>query len=186
MARKREEKTPRKMKSVFLVFCEGETEENYIDFIKKRYKSPIKIVPKTEGQRISSHLITKRQQELKISRTDKITTFLMYDLDVKEVTQRLKKIDAIWLCSNPCIELWFLLHEQDQTAEVSSSESIELLRKSGKAWLSYSKPSLTEAQKESLWENRYNAINRAKVLSEDMNPSSRVYVLLEKIEAFVK
>ena len=64
------------MKPVFLVFCEGETEENYVDFIRQQYKSPIKIISKTEGGHISQHLIQRRQNELKISKTDKISTFL--------------------------------------------------------------------------------------------------------------
>ena len=36
----------RKMKPVILVLCEGETEECYIDFLKQKYRLPIKIVSK--------------------------------------------------------------------------------------------------------------------------------------------
>ena len=82
------------MKPVFLVFCEGETEENYIDLLRRLYKSPIKIVAKTEGNQISSKLIRQRQQELKISKSEKITTFLMYDLDIKAVNKKLESCKA--------------------------------------------------------------------------------------------
>lgn len=44
------------MKPVFLVFCEGETEETYLDYLKQAYRSPIKIIPKVEGGDISQRL----------------------------------------------------------------------------------------------------------------------------------
>ena len=49
MAKQRLESPRRKMKPVFLVFCEGETEETYLDHLKQAYRSPIKIIPKVEG-----------------------------------------------------------------------------------------------------------------------------------------
>lgn len=36
MGKGRERNKPRRMKPVFLVFCEGETEENYVDFIRRQ------------------------------------------------------------------------------------------------------------------------------------------------------
>ena len=35
---------PRKMRPQFLVLCEGETEEAYINFLKQRYRLPIKLI----------------------------------------------------------------------------------------------------------------------------------------------
>ena len=49
MAKQRLVSPKRKMKPVFLVFCEGETEETYLDYLKQAYRSPIKIIPKVEG-----------------------------------------------------------------------------------------------------------------------------------------
>ena len=49
MAKQRLESPRRKMKPVFLVFCEGETEETYLDHLKQAYRSLIKIIPKVEG-----------------------------------------------------------------------------------------------------------------------------------------
>ena len=65
-----EESPRRKMKPVFLVFCEGETEETYLDHLKQAYRSPIKIIPKVEGGDISQRLIDARRRELKISKND--------------------------------------------------------------------------------------------------------------------
>ena len=60
MAKQRLESPRRKMKPVFLVFCEGETEETYLDHLKQAYRSPIKIIPKVEGGDISQRLIDAR------------------------------------------------------------------------------------------------------------------------------
>jgi hypothetical protein len=38
MKKRRNQKPPRKMKPVFLVFCEGDTEETYINFLRKQYR----------------------------------------------------------------------------------------------------------------------------------------------------
>lgn len=181
MSRTREKRPQREMKPVFLVFCEGETEENYIDFVRRTYKSPIKLIPKTEGNRISNNLISKLQQKLKISRAEHITTFLMYDLDVAAVNEKLKKCKAVWLCSNPCIELWFLLHEKEQKVEISTQECLDKLKRSDAAWHNYNKPVLTNVQKEHLLDFEDVAVERAKALTEKQNPSSTVYKLLEML-----
>ena len=182
MAKGREIRFPRKMKSVFLVFCEGETEENYIDFIRRQYKSPIKIVPKTEGSQISQQLVCKRQKELKISNNEQISTFLMYDLDVAPIVEKLKLCKAVWLCSNPCVELWFLLHCKAQTANLTTDNCVRALRNAHSDWQNYQKPLITESQKKLLWDNKTIAIERAKKLKEMSNPSSSIYKLLEAIE----
>lgn len=177
----RDKKPQRTMKPVFLVFCEGETEETYIDFVRREYHSPIKIVSKTAGNKISQSLIIQRQNELKNSKNDVIKTFLMYDLDVKPLNEKLKSCNAEWLCSNPCIELWFLLHSKNQTAEISTDKCVSELKKSADCWHQYKKSVLTESQKETLRQNRDTAISRAKRLVEYQNPSSTVYRLLEEI-----
>lgn len=184
MATRREKSTARKMKHVFLVFCEGETEENYIDFVRQQYKSPIKIVPKTEGNKISQNLISKQQNELKLSRNEQISTFLMYDLDVAPVVEKLKSCKAVWLCSNPCIELWYLLHCKEQTAYITTKNCNTTLCKSHIDWKNYHKPILTYAQQKFLMDNKDVAVERAKALEETKNPSSTIYKLLEAIEKY--
>ena len=78
MAKQRTPSPSRTMKRVFLVFCEGETEETYLDYLKQTYRSPIRIVPKVEGGSISQRLIDATKRELKISKTDKILVFLLF------------------------------------------------------------------------------------------------------------
>ena len=52
MAKQRTASPSRTMKPVFLIFCEGETEEAYLDYLKQAYRSPIRIVPKIEGDQV--------------------------------------------------------------------------------------------------------------------------------------
>ena len=48
-------------------------------------------------------MIDVRKKELKISKTDKILVFLMYDMDVPAVNARIKDCRAYKLLSNPAI-----------------------------------------------------------------------------------
>lgn len=128
MGKTREKQPSRSMKPVFVVFCEGETEEAYLDFIKQTYRSPFKIIPKVEGGKITQHLIRTRCREVKISRNEKIQVFLMYDMDKLDITAKLLQLKAHLLLSNPCIELWFLLHCKDQKAEISTEDTQKALK----------------------------------------------------------
>lgn len=129
MAKQRTASPSRTMKPVFLIFCEGETEEAYLDYLKQAYRSPIRIVPKIEGDSISQSLIDVRKKELKISKTDKILVFLMYDMDVPVVNERIKDCRAYKLLSNPAIEFWFLLHGKDWRTKISTAEAYSELLK---------------------------------------------------------
>ena len=182
MTTRREERPAKKMKPMFLVFCEGETEEKYLDFLRREYKSPIKIIVKKEGARISQHLIDSRKKELKISSRDCVKTFLLYDLDVVAINQKLKNCKATFLCSNPCIELWFLLHCKNQSSFIQTNKCIDELTKMGNVWQNYKKPNLTETPKKYLWDKKFEALTRAKILTEGANPSSAVYKILEQLE----
>ena len=53
MAKGREKSVSRKMKQVFLVFCEGETEENYIDFLKNNEEFETKFYDVGDGLSVS-------------------------------------------------------------------------------------------------------------------------------------
>ncbi len=170
------------MKPVFLIFCEGETEETYLDFLKQAYRSPIKIIPRVEGGSISQRLIDIRKKELKISKTDKVLVFLMYDMDVPAINEKLKECRAFKLLSNPTIEFWFLLHGKDWTSAISTNDAFEELLKAKDCWIGYEKAALTETQKAFLWEKRLEATERARSLKNFENPSSGVFNLILALE----
>ncbi len=180
--RKRVSAPPRKMKSVFLIFCEGQTEEIYIDMLRQRYHSPIRIISSIQGQQVSQRVIENYKRNMQIGKNDKVTTFLMYDMDVEQLLPRLKACQVELLLSNPNIELWFMLHSIDQRAEISSDNAITQLQKSAPAWKNYKKGKLTDEQINLLWNNRLDAVKRAKALTNLNNPSSGIYILVEKLE----
>ena len=181
MGKIRESRPARSMKPVFVVFCEGETEEAYLDFLKQTYRSPFKIIPKVEGGKISQHLIRTRCREVKISPNEKIQVFLMYDMDKPEITEKLLQMKAHLLLSNPCIELWFLLHCKDQKTAISTEDAIKALKHIGTPWNRYKKPEICLAQKEYLVKHVQEAMERAASLPSHHNPSSDVHHLLRSI-----
>ena len=105
MASKREPSPSLRMRKIALVICEGETEVCYINLLKSRYKSPIRIISHIEGTKITPSLVEKRTKELKISQWDKVHTFLMYDMDVQAINEKLRKCKAEMLLRNPCFEM---------------------------------------------------------------------------------
>lgn len=89
--------------------------------------------------------------------------------------------------SNPCIELWFILHFEDQTAHIERKEaqrrSAELLR---------CEKTLTSTAAETLMANHEQARRRAKALDKKhvgdnslprSNPSSDVWRLVDRMSS---
>ena len=183
MASKREPSPSLRMRKIALVICEGETEVCYINLLKTWYKSPIRIVSHIEGTKITPSLVEKRTKELKISQWDKVHTFLMYDMDVQAINEKLRKCKAETLLSNPCFEIWLLLHAKDQKASIETDTLIKELKKSAPVWKNYSKSAFTDTQKAFLNGNTEIAIARAKELREYQNPSTGIYKLIEMLSS---
>jgi len=183
MKKERNRRPPRKMKPVFLVFCEGETEETYVNFLRHQYKLPVKVITYITGLALSQKKIESYIKAEKIGINDKITSFLMYDLDTNEIIEKIEACkSSINIASNPSVELWFLLHNSEQNAFIATNACIEKLKKSTKDWESYKKGILSDQQKRILWDNRRIASERAMKLQKGKNPSSMIYLLLDKME----
>ena len=183
MASKREPSPSLRMRKIALVICEGETEVCYINLLKSWYKSPIRIISHIEGTKITPSLVEKRTKELKISQWDEVHTFLMYDMDVQAINEKLRKCKAETLLSNPCFEIWLLLHAKDQKASIETDTLIKELKKSAPVWKNYSKSAFTDTQKAFLNGNTEIAIARAKELREYQNPSTGIYKLIEMLSS---
>jgi len=169
----------KEIRPTFFVFCEGETEEAYVAFLRSEYRVPIEIDTKVAGNRITEKYIANYKQRKSIHEKD--ITFLMYDCDVPEIVDKLQKIKNVTLLlSNPCFELWYLLHFQNQTAELTKRECEEKLNKYTKQ---YKKGLLCENIKDKILKNQDKAIERAKSLTGFENPSTNIYVLAEKLLA---
>lgn len=185
MSKNRRNSAPsRKMKEIFLIFCEGKTEEIYVNMLRQQYRSPIKIVTLKEGQHITQQVINSHKKNLQIGPSDRITTFLMYDLDVPELLPRLQSCEATMLLSNPAFELWILLHMTDQHSALSTEEVIAKLVSSFPEWKNYKKATFTKEQADILWKNRHQAVHRAIALQDTKNPSSQIYLLIQCLERF--
>ena len=182
MVSKREKAPDKRMRRIVLVICEGETEENYINLMKKWYKFSVRIVSRIEGTKITQALVDKHERGLKISAKDKVDTFLMYDMDVPAINEKLMVCKVELLLSNPCFEIWLLLHAKEQKSALSSEAVLRELKKSASVWNSYNKSVYTDTQKTFLREHLKDAVDRAKALKDFQNPSSRIYRLLEILE----
>lgn len=179
MAGKRQPSLPRRMKRMALIVCEGETEAAYIHLLRLWFKSSIKIKCYIAGTRISQMLLERQVKELKISQGDHIELFLMYDMDVPAINAKIEKCRATKLLSNPCFELWLLLHKKDQRSSIDSEALIRKLKESGLVWTNYVKSNFTETQKDFLLTHMDSAVMRARVLPEFENPSTGIYKLIE-------
>ena len=178
MGRKTRVSKGKQMKPNFFVFCEGETEIAYVKFLRSLYRAPIQVIPKKGKSNISEDFIERSKNEYVRTGQDKV--FLMYDLDVDGILEHLQKIpNAELLVSNPCVELWFLLHYQEQKLEISSDKCVQKYQKVSKG---YKKGVLSEEEKKVLAENSELAVERAKKLADYQNPSTMVYKLLEELK----
>ena len=114
------------MKPNFFVFCEGESEVAYISHLRSQYRAPIQIIPRKSDSNISVRYIENCKREYVATQNDK--TFLMFDLDVNGMLEHLQSIpDVVLLVSNPCIELWYLLHFEECHAELTQNACIKKL-----------------------------------------------------------
>lgn len=165
------------MNPTFFVFCEGKTEAAYVDLLRRNFRVPVEIIARVSDSNISQPYIDRCKRDRFTTPEDK--TFLMFDLDVPGMLDRLKKIkDVTLLLSNPCIEYWFLLHYVDVNREISSSECLALLRSKDPA---YSKGEFSTAMKRILIENIDDAAARANGKKVYSNPSSTVHLLTKEI-----
>ena len=166
------------MRPNFFVFCEGKTEITYVKFLRSIFRVPIQVVTKKSDSNISVDFIERSKRDYVQTKNDQ--TFLMFDLDVEGMLEHLQKIpQATLLVSNPCVELWFLLHYQNIENETSSEECLQKLLIHSPQ---YEKGALTGSEKQILIENMPEAIERAKRLEEYKNPSTLVYRLIEAME----
>lgn len=121
----------------------------------------------------------KHERSLKISAQDKVDTFLMYDMDVPTINEKLMRCNAHLLLSNPCFEIWLLLHTKDVKSALSTEATLKELRRSALVWHNYNKAAYTDTQKTFLREHLQDALYRSKTLRDFQNPSSGVYKLFE-------
>jgi len=178
MARKERLPKGRSMKPNFFVFCEGDTEVAYVELLRAHYRLPIHIIAKKTLLNVTPALVERCKSIYVPTKSDR--TYLMYDLDRPEMLDRLQKIPgATLLCSNPCFELWLLLHYTEVNTELTSEECVKRLSAIVK---DYTKGRISIECMQQLMKNVPLAIDRAKKLSYFQNPSTTIYHLIEELE----
>ena len=182
MGRSRRPSKGKTIKPTFFVFCEGKTEELYVKYLKSKYRIPIEIDTQVAKNGINKNYINSYKKGKFTHKKDK--TFLLYDLDAPKMLEKLQQIPGtILLASNPCIELWYLLHLKEQKAEIDCNAcNKEIEKQNGQ----YSKTKIDEKLKSILDTKYLKAINRTKKLETFKNPSSTVYLLIEALEEVKK
>jgi hypothetical protein len=147
--------------------------------LKSIYRIPsIHIHAKVGGNNITSDYIDGYKQDKPTHEKD--MNFLMYDLDVPNMLNRLSKINnCILLVSNPCLELWFLLHYKNQNANTTSANCCREMTNRNRT---YKKGLINDRLKTKLISKIDVATIRAKGLTQHRNPSSTVYKLIEELE----
>ncbi len=166
---------------MFLVVCEGETEEEYIKLLKRFYRLPVTIKTKVTGNCINSRLVNQYIKELDVE-PDDCSVFYVYDADVKAVLDKILTLPGKAIISNPCIELWFALHSNDHFRPLSSEMMCKSLCNSHPIWKSYSKGVFNNDQGQYLLNNIPAAVTRAKRLVRLQNPSTNMYEFIEALE----
>lgn len=179
--RERRYKKTRRAHRMFLVICEGETEEAYIKLLRNHYRLPIAIKTKVLGNRVTGRLVKQYINELGVSEEDCQLVYV-YDGDVVEITERIRQIEGKAVISTPCIELWFALHATECRHPYSSVEIVKCLVGSNPVWDSYVKGILSKEQSTLLLDYKEAAINRARSLPWPHNPSSNMHEFLELLE----
>ncbi len=182
MARKERVSRGRSMRPNYFVFCEGETEVAYTETLRAHYRLPIHVIAKKTLLNVTPELV-ERCKSLYVQ-TSRDRTYLMYDLDVPEMLDRLRTIQgAELLCSNPCFELWLLLHYSSVGAALTSRACLKRLEAKDPG---YRKGVLSKEMLAGLREHVGDAIERAKALPAYLNPSTTVYLLVEDLDQLVK
>jgi hypothetical protein len=171
----------KKINPTYFVFCEGESEESYIQFLRSKYRLPVEIVPKITKNEIHERII---RESIKSSpKHEKDQIFLMYDIDVRGFLEKLqsiqKRIKSALLVSNPCFELWYVLHYGNHSAEITSENCF---RKLLSLCSVYKKGHLPSKLKDKLEEKKSEAIRHAKKLILYENPSTSIYQFIEIME----
>lgn len=189
----------RKSKKVILVAFEGKnkTENNYFSNYRLRDKDYIiKLVPGNETDPINlvnKTIIKVKELGLNLEENDRAYCIFDTDLDERKNMQIIKarklakKYHIIMITSNPCIELWFLLHFEYTTAWLSNNDVINKLKKYYPKYekniniFPEIKDKVSEAIKNAKKLESFQLDNNKIIGMVDANPSTEMYKIVEEL-----
>lgn len=183
-------------RKIIYVVCEGKTEKNYFEKFRTR-RNGLNIIVKTCGKTNAKGIISfaKYQKKEIDFNTEKDSIWCAFDSDLNKRLDELCRgalRDGINIAmSNPCIELWFLLHFKEIYAPLeckTANQKLEMFM------FKYKKGSLKIEEFKNMNKNLNLAIKRAKKLNQKhkkskhpiyskmSNPASQIFQLVEEIK----
>ncbi len=182
----------------YIIFCEGKiTEPQYLrDFAKAHRNELVRVIPVGVGKdpsKVLEDAISRKGVEhakAKTSGNSFDTTFSIWcivDTDdhqkLNSSRQQAKKAGIGFCISNPCFELWVLLHKQDHRAYISSADVQNQLNKALPSYRHSKKPIIPYAEIHHFYSCAHQRAVALKSTNSSDNPSTDIYRLLEKIRA---
>lgn len=144
----------RQYRRIIRVLTEGKvTEPGYIRMLERRYLDvKIEIDPKDTGVPLTLvHLAREYQKQNKKRNPDYDEIWCIFDIDqhpnIEQAIQEARDSGIHVVISNPCFELWLVLHYQDQTRHIDGQAVQSLSKKLG---ITDGKKIIDEAQGELL------------------------------------
>ncbi|MCY3849433.1 MAG: RloB family protein [Acidimicrobiaceae bacterium] len=181
----------------YVIYCEGKvTEPVYLTALNALADVRPHSILDVRGKGYDPHRLVAEAKQARLDEhaDEEAGTEYWCVFDVEVPTQHSRLHDAIQMArdndikvaiSNPCFELWLILHHQDHTRPIDNQQARSILRKHD--------PSPEKGLDSKLYmESRKDAVDRARRLTErhknagqtfpDDNPSSGVYRLIEVVE----
>lgn len=203
MARPKPRRVPKKSaRRTLLVYAEGKvTEPGYLNHIRKESQFDVNVVVH-DDEGVPKSLVPKAVAAKKADRKsanreegaafDEVWCIFDVDehVDLKEVVNLARDHGINLAISNPCVELWFLLHFEDQTAYIHRHDA----QKKASQY-THCEKSLDADALRALFANYDTAKGRAIVLERrhagvtefpEDNPSSSVWLLIDSIRTSEK
>lgn len=174
----------RRPRARVLVLCGGErTEPDYLRELKSRHRNPAVVVKVLGRKDAPTALVAEahRRWSSDPESFDEVWCVIDVDeFDVESAARLAAEHGVLLAVSNPCFELWLLLHHEDRRAAVADAD--EAVRRLRRRVRDYDKAALNIADFAAGVEQ---AVVRARRLDDGTtvgpNPSSGVWRLVEKI-----
>ena len=185
-----------------LVVCEGAvTEPQYIEgFRVAEGANTVRVHIKAPGGdpkaavELAIKLAEEAAERARRERDDNLRydeVWCVFDVDEHkrlDEARRTAETNGVRLAvSNPCFELWLLLHFFDQTAALSRKRASELLKKHLPVYAKHVRfPEVSAGYHDAVIRAEALDLRHAQTGAQGGNPSSGVYCLTERIRAFGK
>lgn len=126
-----------KMRERTVIFCEGETEKNYFDKLKRKYNAlnvdaiNMKIdveVPGGHSLELVNKAIRKLEYHKDYKDNKKLKKIVIFDKDevdfnmINEAIKLAEKNNIKVVFSNECFDYWLLLHYEKQTGHINRKD----------------------------------------------------------------